>query len=192
LLAGAGWTMGPDGVLQKDGKDLRFSLVTNDDPVRGRIAAFLVDSWKKLGVRAELSSMGPAGLIQNHLAPRRYEAVLYGLDTGYDPDAYPLWHSSQRGENQLNISGYSNRQVDAKLEQARQTNDMDLRRKLYGEFQAAFAEEAPALLLYHPRYTYVVDKKVQGVAAGVLYETSSRFYDVRNWYIQTKRVLKRR
>ncbi|MCX6023040.1 MAG: hypothetical protein NTZ05_15190, partial [Chloroflexi bacterium] len=164
----------------------------NEDRTRMAIMQMLADAWNKLGAKVQVSALGPAGLIQNYLAPRHYEAVLYGLDTGYDPDAYPLWHSTQRGEDQLNIAGYSNPKVDETLEKARQTTDEDARKKLYGEFQSVFAEEVPAILLYYPRYAYLVDSRVQGVNVGALFETSSRFYDARNWYIQTKRVLKRR
>ena len=142
------------------------------------------------GVRVEVQSIPPSGLLQNHLIPRHYEAALYGLDTGYDPDAYAVWHSTQRGEDGLNIASYVSKTTDTILEQARQAQDRESRLRLYRDFQLTFLDELPSLPLYQPRYTYVLDRQVQGVSSGALFETSSRFVNVHEWFMKTKRVWK--
>lgn len=190
LLEGAGWRSSGQGVRQKDGKELRFALVTNDDPTRIKVGEFVASAWRRIGVQVDLASIPPTGLLQNFLIPRRYEAVLYGLDTGYDPDAYSVWHSSQRGEAGLNIAAYVSKTTDTLLEQARQAPDREARLRLYRDFQLTFLDELPSLPLYQPRYTYVVRKQLQGMTPGALFETSSRFVNIHEWFVETKRVWK--
>ena len=187
-LDSLGWSAKEDGVRQKDGQKLQFTLLTNDDPMRKSIGNAITRQLKDVGVEANLSIKGASDLVQNFLIPRAFDAVLYGWDTGYDPDCYPAWHSSQINENGFNFASYANPQIDKLLEEARQTNDNARRLELYRQFQERFGDEIPSLLLYYPSYTYAVNKNVKGIELGVLFNPSSRFTNVKDWYINTKRV----
>ena len=191
LLDESGWKHNAKGVREKDGVPLQFVLLTNDDKVRVNIAEHLVRSFRELGMDVEAQASGPTGLIQNFLLPRKYQAILYGLDPGYDPDLYPIWHSSQSSGPGLNVAAYANPELDTLLEQARTATDMERRRDLYWQSQALFAEEVPSILLYYPLYTYVQHRRINGVSLGILFDTSSRFSNVKDWYLQTQRVWKR-
>lgn len=188
LMESAGWRRSGRGQWEKDGKPLKFSLMTNLDRTRVKIGEELVRQWRRFGVQVELSASGDMGLIENFLKPRRFDAILYGLDTGSDPDPYSAWHSSQGDGPGLNLASYADPQMDSILERARRTPQRDERTALYGEFQRLFAEGVPSILLYYPRYTYVVDRSVQGIEPGTLFEPSSRFGRVSEWYVKTKRV----
>jgi peptide/nickel transport system substrate-binding protein len=67
--------------------------------------------------------------------------------------------------------------------------DPEQRAALYGQFQELFAEEVPAVLLYHPIYTYGVNRKIQGVQIGPLVHPSDRFATANRWYVATRRVI---
>ena len=54
--------------------------------------------------------------------------------------------------------------------------------------QAVFTDEVPALLLYHPVYTFGVEDKVRSVTIGKLNRAADRFRSVSEWYIVTQRV----
>lgn len=188
LLEAAGWTAQGQGLRQRDGQSLRFSLLTNEDKTRIKVGEEVVRELREVGISAELSASGYTELLQNYLLPRRFDAILYGMDTGYDPDGYVAWHSSQSRGNGFNFASFSNAEADAYLEKARSSTDPEKRAELYREFQSLFSEEVPSLLLYYPLYTYALDKSVQGVEMGVLFEPSSRFANVTEWYVKTKRV----
>jgi peptide/nickel transport system substrate-binding protein len=57
------------------------------------------------------------------------------------------------------------------------------RAKYYRNFQIIFSQELPALPLYYPVYTYAVDREIQGVRVGPLFDTSDRFANVTEWFL---------
>ena len=105
-------------------------------------------------------------LFDDFLEPRRFETVLLGeWVIGGDPDVYPRWHSSQIGRAGGNYAGFSDPDVDRWLETGRQASDREVRRNAYLHFQARWAQEQPADVLYHPVYSFAVARDVVGVTA---------------------------
>jgi peptide/nickel transport system substrate-binding protein len=189
LLNEAGWidTDG-DGVRDKDGRPLSFILLANDDPVRQAILEQISTYWRAVGVQAVPESVSFAGLVSDFLAPRRFDAALVTWDISGDPDPYPLWHSSQAEEGGQNYAGWQNEAADELLIEARSKVDGEKRAAIYDEFQKLFSEEAPALLLYYPAYTYGVSDRVKNVQIGALNDPSDRFTTFHEWYIMARRV----
>ena len=189
LLDEAGWIDSDgDGVRDKDGIALRFLLYANDDPTRQALIEQIAAGWRSLGVDATPTPVTFAGLVADFLNPRRFDAALVGWEIAGDPDPYPLWHSTQAAGGGQNYSGWANAEADEVMEQARAISDEAQRRALYGRFQDVFAEEAPALLLYYPVYTYGVSARVHNVQIGPLNQPSERFATFADWYMLTRRV----
>ena len=202
LLDAAGWKIGgsgastpgvldaaallPPDVRSKEGRVMGFSLLTSNDSYHLAMAKAVADQWAAIGVTVSVKS-APM-LVTNFLAPRSYEAVLIDLSLTGDPDPYPFWHETQASGGQ-NFSGYEDRDMSELLEQARRTNDRNARFKFYQRFQTMFADEAPALLLYQPVFTFAVDERVRGVQIGPLQTPSDRFRNVTDWYVVTRRVI---
>ncbi len=181
LLDEAGWTLQPNGIRAKDGTELRFRIVTNDDPLRAATANDIASSWTALGMPTDASVQGPTTLLRDMLMPHEFIVAIYGFDGGPDPDPYPAYHSSQAGPGGQNLSGFSDGQVDLLLQDARQSSDVEARKTLYRQFQEALADDLPNLPLYQRTFTYAVDKNLQGVTPGVLFDSSSRFSQVNEW-----------
>jgi peptide/nickel transport system substrate-binding protein len=181
LLDEEGWTLQPNGVRARDGQELRLSIVTNEDSQRLAIAQEIGQAWTAMGIPTEVSAQGPTTLLRDFLTPRLFLVALYGFDGGPDPDPYPAYHTSQARPGGNNLSGFSNPDADLLLQTARQITDVAARRALYRQFQEVFAGEMPSLPLYHRTFTYVIDKTLQGVGQPVLFDSSSRFVNVREW-----------
>ena len=197
LLDSAGWVFPAEAVAgtesfvrQKDGRPLKFTLVTPNDPAHVAAANSAKETWAAIGVQVEVSAVDPATIRGQYLEPRAYQALLvdFNLAGTPDPDPYPLWHETQVESGQ-NYSGFSDRVTSELLEQARITTDLAQRARLYQRFQSRFADQVPALLLYYPVYNYAVDTKVNGVQTGPLTEPSDRFNNLAQWYIVTRRVI---
>lgn len=184
LLDEAGWTDSDgDGVRDREGAPLAFTLLGRDQAMLDFISA----AWAEIGVEAVGQAVTLAGLTTDFLVPRTYDAAVVNWELAGDPDPYPLWHSTQAKTGQ-NYAGWENRGADEAIEQSRAIGDRSLRRGYYLEFQRIFAEEAPALLLYYPVYTYGVRSKIHDVQMGPLNTPADRFRTIADWYIVTKRV----
>jgi peptide/nickel transport system substrate-binding protein len=184
LLDEAGWKDSDgDGVRDRDGVKLAFVLLGNDQ----EMISALSQAWAAIGVEVTPQTVSLPGLTQDFLTPRTFDAALVHWDLPGDPDPYPLWHATQITAGQ-NYAGWDNRAADEAIEKARALTDSEQRRTFYSQFQQIFAEEVPALLLYHPVYTYGVRSKVQDAQMGPLNSPADRFRDIASWYIVTKRI----
>ncbi len=187
LLADAAWldTDG-DGVRDKEGRPLQFTLLTGDDPVFVGLGRAMADQWARYGISVMVETQG-AGM-SDRLRTRDFQAVLVELLLSGDPDPYPLWHQTQIAGGQ-NYAGWDNREVSEALEEARYLTDQDQRKAHYVKFQRIFADEVPALIIAYPTYTYAVDQSVQNVQIGPLVRPSDRFRTIADWYLNTRRVI---
>jgi peptide/nickel transport system substrate-binding protein len=186
LLEESGWrdTDG-DGVREKGDHRLEFILLSDDDAMRVRLIEMIAADWAEIGVRAVPQPVSFAGLVSDFLYPRRFDAALVSWELVGDPDPYPLWHSTMVEAGQ-NYGGWSFRRADEVMEEARVTADQSQRLALYWEFQDIFAEQLPALPLFHPVYSYGVSTKIQDVTLPRLNEPSDRFTTISDWHVVTR------
>jgi peptide/nickel transport system substrate-binding protein len=82
---------------------------------------------------------------------------------GTDPDQYAIWHSSQRGPDQLNHIGYANGEVDAALDTGRTTCVQAERVPFYHRIQRLLAEDQPVIFLYFRDALPAVASRVRGI-----------------------------
>ncbi|MDO8615059.1 MAG: ABC transporter substrate-binding protein [Dehalococcoidia bacterium] len=185
VLDRAGWAL-PDGakVRQRNGVELRLTLMTDQDTLRGAIADEVSRELAGVGIQATVVRQAATSLIKDFLIPREYQAAIFAWDPGPDPDPYPAWHSSQASGNGRNLAAYRNEEADKLMEEARRTSDLDERQRLYFTFQQTFQDDFPSVLLYYPVYTYFVSDQVKNIRLGTLFTTASRFQNVTEWTIE--------
>ena len=188
-LSESGWSVGDDGIRQKDGKPLVIKLTTTDWPEYIKTAQIIQSQWRQLGVDVQLEHLGAGTIQQTIVQPRDFEALLFGEILPADPDPYPFWHSTQTRSPGLNLASFKNQAVDKLLEEARKTTDQPKRIELYKEFQNKILELNPAIILYQPYYLFATSR-VYGIQAKYAALPSGRFNNIEQWHIQTKRVWK--
>jgi peptide/nickel transport system substrate-binding protein len=182
LLEEGGWELDDDaGVRLRNDTELRLSIMTDQDPIRGAVAELIAEQLAEVGIAATVVRQQSTDLVRDFLIPRQYQAAIFSWDPGPDPDPYPAWHSSQITATGRNIAAYSNNAADKAMEDARRTTDLDERQRLYFTFQEQFAEDIPSVVLFYPVYTYFVTNSVEGVDLGVLFTPASRFASVHQW-----------
>lgn len=183
LLEGAGWKAHPTtGILVKDGGEFRFTIRTDNDPARVRLATEVAQQLEPLGIRATVASTTFAVLRRDFLQGRQYEAAVVGWDQGADPDPYFGWHSSQMGTAGLNIANFEYTVADELIAKGRTTSDIQVRKDAYQQFQDVWADQAPSVILNYPKYLYAHADSLKGVTLGVLFTAAQRFYDVQKWH----------
>jgi peptide/nickel transport system substrate-binding protein len=190
LLDKAGWTRGSNGKRSKAGQPLAFRLYAEDTPENSRTARLLAKDWAALGadVTPVLQQLTD---FQTTLEFHTYDALLYGISIGVDPDVYAYWDSSQadiRSNSRLNFSEYKSAVADAALESGRTRLDPALRVIKYKPFLQAWQADAPALGLYQPRFLYITRGTVYGLDDHTINTDADRYDSVANWQIHTTRV----
>lgn len=172
----------------KTGEVLQFGIVTADTTEYRKAAQMIAGAWQELGIATRITYIPTKDITREVLRKRDYDILLYSVITGNDPDQYPFWHSSQTAYPGLNLSQYTNRGIDEKLEKIRNTDSETEQQALYKEFQAALLEDVPAVFLYSPTYTYVQTDTVKGFGVEHISHPSDRFSNVTEWYIKTKHI----
>ncbi len=182
LLEEAGWKAHPTtGILIRNGQEFRFTIRTDNDPLRLAVANEIAKQLEPLGIRATVASTTFSVLWRDFLQERKYEAAIAGWDQGPDPDLYAGWHSSQMGAAGLNIANFADQVADGLIEKGRTTNDVEVRADLYRQLQEVWEEKAPSVVIAYPRYTYVHTDDIKGLSPDVLFAPSLRFAEVLEW-----------
>ncbi len=188
-LEDAGWKVtGEDGVRTKDGKPLEVTITTTDWQEYVKTAELIQETWKQLGVKVTIQSLGTGIVQQTAVVPREYQILLYGENLAADPDPYPFWHSTQVKSPGLNLSLLEDKDTDKALEGARTTNDNAKRQELLHSFAQRFLDIHPAIILYSPYYLFAERSHVGGFTMEHGGLPSDRLNDIVNWYVRVKRV----
>ena len=194
ILKKHGWSINEDGILEKLTRKsttlLSFSISTANTPELKAIAELLKSKWEELGAQVQLKIYEIGDLNQNIIRPKQYDSILFGKVIGYNMDLFAFWHSSQRNDPGLNISMYTNIDVDNLLEEIRVTNDTKNQKIKYTNFQKEIYKDNPAVFLYSPQFIYVTSKKLKNNIIKQITIPSERFLDINNWYIKTDKVWK--
>ncbi|MEK9165349.1 MAG: ABC transporter substrate-binding protein [Patescibacteria group bacterium] len=169
-------------------KRLSIILTTVDNQETVEAASLIKKQWEQAGIKVDLNIVSRDQLMPEIIKPRMYQALLLGQNIGNDPDPYAFWHSSQINDPGVNLSMYSNKKVDALLEEARKTSDIKERGEKYIEFQNIIQEDLPALFLYTPTYPYILNNRVKNFNVKKISIPADRFNGIEQWYIETKRV----
>ncbi len=192
LLEQAGWKLENNSQIRKRGSsELKFTLATNDSPTNVHTAELLIKQWEKLGVGVSLNTLPTKDLNESVIKPRNYDMLLFAQKLGADPDPFVFWHSSQTKAPGLNLSNYSNTNIDSLISQARASTDKTERDALYLQIHDIIRQDLPAIFLVQSVYTYAITDQIRGFGINSLPDETTRFYDLRNWYLSTKRVFGR-
>jgi ABC-type transport system substrate-binding protein len=167
LLAEAGWKKNADGILEKDGTPLAFTLVTNSgNEERQAIMVIAQNAWRRLGVRVETLALEWAVFINERVDKGDFDAVVLGWAMGLDPDIYQIFHSSQTGHFQLNFVGYKNTRADELMVRIRREYDEARQIEMARELHRLIAEEQPYTFLYVRRVLALMDAKIVRMVRG--------------------------
>jgi peptide/nickel transport system substrate-binding protein len=165
-----------------------ITVRTSNVPELKGVATAVKAEWQKLGIPVAIELYEPGDLSQNVIRPRKYEALLYGMVIGRDQDLYAFWDSKERNDPGLNIALYANKTVDALLEDARGSSDIEKRRADLQKIEDIVAADYPAAFIYAPDFTYAVPENLRGVVLPQIITPSDRFANVASWYRATDAV----
>lgn len=165
LLEAAGWRDSDrDGVREKDGRPLRFKLITNQgNKVREDVAVIVQRQWAEVGVAAEVQVIAWPTFLSEFIDRKKFQAVVLAWTMPVDPDLYNVWHSDSTGEGELNFISYRNPEVDDLIIQGVRTFDREERRAIYHRIHELIALDQPYTFLYTPYSLTAVNRRIRGI-----------------------------
>ncbi len=191
LLTESGWAWQQgEPYRKKDGKELTVQLVSEKSEDYVKFVEQLQKQWAAVGVKAEVSLEDQDTIAATTLASKKYDALLYAINIGPDPDVYVYWHSSQAKPDAkpgLNFSLYSSKQADEALEAGRSRTNPSLRAAKYKPFLAAWQKDVPAIGLHQPVFSYSTNIPVYGLQEKTINIPSDHLNNVNQWQINTKK-----
>jgi peptide/nickel transport system substrate-binding protein len=194
-----GWTVGPNGFLQKITTDknkkktstsLEFTISTGDAPELAQTAELIAQDLATVGIKVDIKTFEIGNLNQSVIRPRNYDSLLFGEIINQESDLLAFWDSSQRKDPGLNVAMYTNAKVDKLLEDASTTINEQTKMKDYTQFETYVEQDMPAVFLYSPKFIYVVSPKVKGISMENITSVADRFANVYSWYTETENVWK--
>ncbi|MDR1977565.1 MAG: ABC transporter substrate-binding protein [Synergistaceae bacterium] len=152
-----GWTKGSDGIYERDGRKFSFTIQVRDyEEERVDIANIVASQLKAAGVDMQIA------LVTRFDWRAGYNGFLAGYAVEFDPDG--AYSNFVTGASQNNMA-YSDPQVDELLKRGRHTSKPDERRKIYGDFEVAYARKPGHLLVAYLDGNYVSASGLSGLDA---------------------------
>jgi len=168
LLEQAGWTMGPNGVRQKNGQDLSFAYMSNFKD----LGEFLQSQLKQIGAKLDITIVPPGTQTQDR--------ELKGLDNmvdggtqqaGFlneDPDIMRVILSPDYIGKQAvpSLIGFKSDQLSQALDQQQFHLNDDTRAGLLKQAQQIIMQNALIVPIFDGHKTIVASKNVDGIFIG--------------------------
>ncbi|MDG1479970.1 MAG: ABC transporter substrate-binding protein [Myxococcota bacterium] len=182
-LEGLGWTDSDgNGILDKDGRELSFSLMTNSGNKRRANASIIIQATlKQAGVHVELETV-ESNTFFERLRKKDYEAALSGWSAGLFVDPTVIWHSGP--EYEFNFVSYKNERVDELIEAGLREPDPEKSAPLWQEMQQLIYDDQPYAFLYWMDEIVGVNERFEDPKIDV----QGAFRDLHSWWVPADKV----
>lgn len=178
LLEKAGWKKGSDGIYEKNGQKLEFTInCSQGDQVRIDMANICAQNLKEVGVAAKVE-------VPSETDWAGQDAYLIGWGSPFDPDdhTYKVFGT----EKGANYNSYSNKKVDNLLQQAREKEEKEDRIPLYKEFQEELAKDPAYTFIAYIDAIYAGKANITGITEDTLlgHHGVGIFWNIYDWDIE--------
>ncbi|HEX5164097.1 MAG TPA: ABC transporter substrate-binding protein, partial [Thermomicrobiales bacterium] len=180
LLDDAGWVEGSDGIREKDGQRLAFTMYTNaGNQVREQYLTVLQEYWSAIGVEMTPQLEPFPALVERITETFDFEAYLIGFSWGVAPDQTTMWACDSAHGNGFNTVAYCNEEVDKLLQEGLVETDREKRIEIYTQMQNIIMEDLPHVILDFPQGFTGVSNRVHNVFPS---DVNVRF-NMQQWWV---------
>ena len=168
LLDAAGWKVGSDGIREKDGVKLKFSMSTTAGAKsREQAEALIQQNWKEINVAMEIRNFPASVVWGDYCVMSKFDTLMVGWEptVGMDPDYTARCHSKQipaKYQTGSNYVQYENPEVDKLLEDGAVTQDRAKRKETYWKIQKILHDEVPFAPIFGWEFLYGKKSDVKG------------------------------
>ncbi len=155
--------------------DFSVKIRTNaGNTTREQMATYLQAQMQKLGLKAEVELQEWSTFIGG-VTQGNFDIVVLSSSGGIpDPDTL---YSDYHTKGSTNYGKYSNPELDKVLEQARATNDVEQRKKLYVQAQQILVKDVPRVWAYEYLFSIAARKNISNITPSAL----GPMWDAKDW-----------
>lgn len=185
ILAAKGWRDSDgDGVLDREGKPFRFTLVTNSGNARrADVSQIVQQQWKQVGVDVELQTL-ETNTFFDRLTKRDFEAALSGWAVALAPDLSPIW----AGDSPFNFVSYQNPTVTRLIQRALAQPTAEQAAPTWRAAAERIVADQPYTWLYFFDQVDGVNERLKGMRV----DTYGAYQNAWEWWIPKDRQRTRR
>jgi len=168
LLAQAGYTAGPGGILQKGGQPFSIQISTNQANATRRLAEASIQSMLRAGgIDLQIknypgsiwfATYGQGGIESNG----KYDLAVTGWIAGLDPDDHSLFSCNQIPPAGTDFTRYCSKAMDAAQAASLATYDQAERKKAYSTIQKLIATDLPEIVIWYTRFPQATSPNFKG------------------------------
>jgi peptide/nickel transport system substrate-binding protein len=177
LLQQDGWSKGSDGIYEKDGQKLQFSIITNSgNLIRETFVQVAAEQYKQIGIAAEPKTESFEALIDRintskdpkngDQGAHDFDAVVLGWSLGTDPDMYSVFDSNSTHASENNFIQYKNPDLDKAIDESRSHCGQAERKAAFKTANQILNEEQPYNFGFAQNVLLGVNKKIQNISPG--------------------------
>ena len=182
LLDEAGWTVGPNGVRQRDGRPLAFTLITQAGfTVRESVAQAIERQLRDVGVDVTVE-LHDGTAISALWFEGRFDAMLHWWQMPSDPELTTFFAADRTPPAGRNINYFKDDELTKLLYESDRTVDRDARKRLLDRAQAIVADQVPELPLYNVTKLDAVPASLQHFKGNPT--NTGIFWNVHEWEIK--------
>jgi len=165
LLADAGWELGPDGILTRNGERLEMDFPVPVGATFVKMGTIIQQNLAVIGAKVNMTVIDVPVWIQTIAGrPKPYTAdqfdiTMIQIGFGGDPDLSAMFHTT----GGFNFGGYYDEANDRLLEAALTVVDRAERRALYLQWQEYINEQLPIVPLFHGVANMAMHTRLQDV-----------------------------
>ncbi len=184
ILADAGWSDSGDGILRKNGKQMRLELWTEaDDPILEPLAFRIREMYAALGINVMMELDDRSGWVTRAF-DHRFDLLLLERKIPLDPDQHWYWQSDQNAKGSgFNFGSYANARVDANFNDLSRVAACDpvARAALFTDINRTLVAEVPAAFLFAPKQYLIARDRVVGLVPSPF---AGDFWNINTWRVK--------
>jgi peptide/nickel transport system substrate-binding protein len=179
LLHEAGWKLGQDGILQKQGKKFSFVLAAPvGNPRRNYAATIIQQNLREIGIDCHLKFDESLIFLKNQ-NEFRYDAALSGMAAETLPFQLIIW-GSDFAKHQFNSSAFQSQELDTVIEELNHPLPDARKLALWKTYQKILHDGQPRTFLYYYDELEGFNRRIKNSEVNLI----STLYNAYDWSIQ--------
>lgn len=158
LLDEAGWTVGGDGIREKNGEKFKIDFSgTADNPVVDAILPIMTANYKELGIDIVAETLDFNAILDK---TDKGDFDMFFMAWGLTPDPDSTVYLTGGAQNRLK---YSNPAYDELMKQGKRELDLEKRKEIYAKAYQELNKDIPDILMYQRRDGWAINGRVNGL-----------------------------